>query len=250
MTNRLKEKLRNGETCTGCWVGLNSPAVTEVLAGAGFDALLIDYEHGEGTVSDLVHHLRAAAGSDTTILVRVPNHETSEIKRALDSGAAGVMVPGVENAADAKRIVDLCRYPPRGNRGAAGFIRAGAYGRDWPTYRAAADDDVMVICQIESRAAVDRIAEIAACGADSLFIGPLDLSGSLGKLGLFDDPEVQAVLAQAERDILASGAVLGTIDTAPGGRTRLSDRGYRLIFAASDVALLRRGARAVLDPSA
>ena len=85
------------------------------------------------------------------------------------------MVPGVENAADAKRIVDLCRYPPRGNRGAAGFIRAAAYGRDWPTYRAAADEDVMVICQIESRAAVDRIAEIAACGADSLFIGPLDL---------------------------------------------------------------------------
>jgi 2-keto-3-deoxy-L-rhamnonate aldolase RhmA len=171
MKNRLKEKLRNGGTAIGCWVSLNSPAVTEVLAGAGYDALLIDYEHGEGSVGDLVHHLRAAHGSATTVIVRVPNDSPHEIKRALDCGAAGIMVPGV----------------------------------------------------------------------DSLFLGPMDLSGSTGKLGEFDDPEVKTLRADAERAILATDAVLGTIETAAGGYDRLAAEGYRLIFATSDVALLHNG---------
>jgi len=239
MKNHLKEKLRSGATAIGCWVGLNSPAVTEVLAGAGYDALLIDYEHGEGTVADLVHHLRAAQGSETTILVRVPNDNPHEIKRALDSGAGGIMVPGVETAEQAQAIVDACRYPPDGVRGAAGFIRGGRYGRAWQDYLATANDAVMVLCQIESRTAVERIAEIAVPGVDSLFLGPMDLSGSIGKLGQFDDPAVQALRADAERAILATDAILGTIETAPGGFDRLAAKGYRLIFATSDVALLR-----------
>ena len=240
MKNPLKEKLRSGATAIGCWVGLNSPAVTEVLAGAGYDALLIDYEHGAGTVADLVHHLRAAQGSETTILVRVPSDATQEIKRALDAGAAGIMVPGVETAAQAQGIVDLCRYPPDGIRGAAGFIRAARYGREWADYQATANDAVMVLCQIESRTAVDRIAEIAVPGVDCLFLGPMDLSGSIGKLGQFDDDEVQTLRADAERAILATNSVLGTIETAPGAGTRLAAQGYRLVFTTSDVALLRR----------
>lgn len=240
MKNHLKEKLRRGATAIGCWVGLNSPAVTEVLASAGYDALLIDYEHGEGTVADLVHHLRAAQGSETTILVRVPSDAPQEIKRALDAGAGGVMVPGVETGAQAQRIVDLCRYPPEGTRGAAGFIRAARYGRAWPDYQATANDAVMVLCQIESRTAVDRIAEIAVPGVDCLFLGPMDLSGSIGKLGQFDDADVQALRAEAERAILATDAVLGTIETSPGGGDRLAAQGYRLVFTTSDVALLRR----------
>jgi 2-keto-3-deoxy-L-rhamnonate aldolase RhmA len=241
MKNQLKEKLRSGGTAVGCWVGLNSPAVTEVLAGAGYDALLIDYEHGEGSVADLVHHLRAARGSETTILVRVPNDSPHEIKRALDCGASGIMVPGVETADQAQRIVDQCRYPPEGRRGAAGSIRAGRYGQDWKDYVATANDAVMVLCQIESREAVARIAEIAIPGVDSLFLGPMDLSGSIGKLGQFDDPEVIALRADAERAILATDAVLGTIETAAGGYDRLAAKGYRLIFSTSDVALLRNG---------
>ena len=241
MKNQLKEKLRSGGTAVGCWVCLNSPAVTEVLAGAGYDALLIDYEHGEGTVADLVHHLRAAQGSQTTILVRVPSDSPHEIKRALDCGAAGIMVPGVESAEQAQRIVDQCRYPPEGRRGANSAIRAGRYGQDWKEYVATANDAIMVLCQIESRDAVARIAEIAVPGVDSLFLGPMDLSGSIGKLGQFDDPEVQALRADAERAILATDAVLGTIETAAGGYDRLAAKGYRLIFTASDDALLRNG---------
>ncbi len=241
MKNRLKEKLQRGETAIGCWVSLNSPAVTEVLAGAGYDALLIDYEHGEGSVADVVHHLRAAQGSDTTILVRVPNDSPHEIKRALDCGAAGIMVPGVETAEQAQRIVDQGRYPPDGQRGAAGSIRAGRFGRDWKNYVATANDAVMVLCQIESRDAVARIGEIAVPGVDSLFLGPMDLSGSIGKLGQFDDPDVIALRDAAERAILDTDAVLGTIETAAGGYDRLAAKGYRLIFATSDVALLRNG---------
>jgi 2-keto-3-deoxy-L-rhamnonate aldolase RhmA len=239
MKNRLKEKLRGGGTAIACWVGLNSPAVTEVLAGAGYDALLIDYEHGEGTVGDVVHHLRAAQASETTILVRVPTDSPHEIKRALDCGAAGILVPGVETADQAQRIVEQCRYPPEGQRGAAGSIRAGRYGQDWKDYMATANDAVMVLCQIESKTAVSRIAEIAVPGVDSLFLGPMDLSGSIGKLGQFNDPEVKALRADAERAILATDAVLGTIETAAGGYDRLATQGYRLIFATSDVALLR-----------
>ena len=241
MKNRLKEKLRSGETAIGCWLGLNSPAITEVLAGAGYDTLLIDYEHGEGSVEDLVHHLRAAQGSAATVIVRVPNDSPHEIKRALDCGAAGIMVPGVETADQAQRIVDQCRYPPEGQRGAAGAIRAGRYGLDWKNYVETANDAVMVLCQIESRDAVRRIAEIAVPGVDSLFLGPMDLSGSTGKLGEFDDPEVKTLRADAERAILATDAVLGTIETAAGGYDRLAAEGYRLIFATSDVALLHNG---------
>jgi 4-hydroxy-2-oxoheptanedioate aldolase len=245
--NKVKARLRAKTPAVGCWLSLGAPAVTEVLAGAGFDAFLVDQEHGEGTLTDGVAQLRAASAYDTSLLIRVPSHDPNHIKRVLDAGFEGVMVPGIESAQQAKAIVDACRYPPHGRRGTAGTIRAGDYGRRWNDYLARHVDELLVIVQIESALAVERVPEIAAvAGVDVLFIGPLDLSASIGKTGKFDDPEVAALHDRAERTIKASGKWLGGLELG-GGADRLLARGYDLVFATSDLNLLRDGAVKALE---
>ncbi|MSO64320.1 MAG: hypothetical protein EXQ85_00705 [Alphaproteobacteria bacterium] len=243
--NSLKAKLRAGHPAVGCWSVLGAAAPVEVLAGAGFDALLIDQEHGEGTLSDGVGQLRAAA-YDVTMLIRVPSHDPAYIKRVLDAGFEGVMVPGVETADQARSIVDACRYPPLGRRGAGGTSRAVDYGRRWKEYQARHGSELMIIVQIESAAAVEQIPAIAKVeGLDMLFIGPLDLSASIGKTGQFGDPAFQELQSRAERAIKTTGKWLGGIDLE--GRARdLLKRGYDIVFATSDMQLLRDGAAAVL----
>ena len=245
--NKAKARLRTKTQAVGCWLNLGLPTATEVLAGAGFDAFLVDQEHGEGTLSDGVAQLRAASAYDTTMLIRVPSHDPNYIKRVLDAGFEGVMVPGIESATQAKAIVDACRYPPQGRRGTAGTVRAGDYGRRWSDYQSRHAEELLVILQIESALAVDRVPEIAAVtGVDMLFIGPLDLSASIGKTGQFSDPDVVALHDRAERTIKNSGKWLGGLELS-GQADRLLKRGYDLVFATSDMHLLRDGAVRTLE---
>ena len=246
-SSSLKARLRAKTPSVGCWLSLGLPSATEVLAGAGFDALLVDQEHGEGTLSEGIAQLRAASAYDVTMIVRVASHDPAPIKRVLDSGFEGVMVPGVESAEQAKAIVDACRYPPHGRRGAAGTIRAGDYGRHWDAYFKRHVEELLIVLQIESAAAVDHVPEIAAVtGVDMLFIGPLDLSASIGKAGQFADAEVAALHDRAERAIKGSGKWLGGIELS-GKADRLLARGYDLVFATSDMNLLRDGAARTLE---
>lgn len=247
--NRLKSRLAAGDVCIGCWLALGSAAVADVLAGAGFDALIIDHEHGPHDVAAALAQMRAAAAAETTILMRVPSHDPIHVRQALDAGVEGLLIPNVVSAAEAEAMVAACRYPPQGQRGLGHrVIRASDFGREAAEYLASANDRLAIICQIESADAIDNVAAIGAVdGVDALFVGPADLSASIGKPGAFDDAEVQALIARAEERILESGMPLGGVLYGTNSARSLLDKGYRLIVPVGDVALLRDGARAVLD---
>src|SRR5438105_826850 len=180
--NALKQRLRAGKRALGCWTVLGSPPVIELLAYCGFDYLLLDQEHGFGEPSALLHSLQAmAATPQCSSIVRVPSNDPNYLKRVLDAGVEGVMVPNVETADDARAVVAACRYPPLGRRGSAlGSARASDYGIHSTKYKQAAADELPIVCQIESPKAVENIEAIAAvAGVDGLCIGPHDPSASV-----------------------------------------------------------------------
>jgi len=242
----LKARMRAGEAANGFWVELFSPAGAEVMAAAGYDCAMIDLEHGAADLADAVAVMRAMAASGCTPLVRVPANDAAWIKRALDAGAEGVMVPAVSSAEEAAAAVAACHYAPRGIRGmAAPIVRAAGYGVDWRGYVADIASRVLVICQVETQAALDDVAGIVAVdGLDMVFLGPFDLSASLGYMGEPDHPHVRQAIAAVEAAAKGAGRLLGGIPT-PGRSARdLYQAGYDLVLGEIDLALLRDGARA------
>ncbi|HYM33587.1 MAG TPA: aldolase/citrate lyase family protein [Candidatus Cybelea sp.] len=240
--NPLKAKMRQGKPVVGPWLSTLSPDNAEVLSTCGFDFLIMDQEHSAGTVPHAIDQMRAAKGTDTAMLIRVPWNDMVYLKKALDAGVEGVLIPMVEDAAAAKAAVGACRYPPQGFRGAAGQMRSTGYGSA-ADYYDTVNDNLLVMVQIESAGAVKRIPEIAATpGLDMVFIGPRDLSASIGKLNKFDDPEVKALVSEAEQRIKASGKWLGSVATGADDAKAKIARGYNLLIPASDVSILRAGA--------
>src|SRR5438105_2193529 len=180
--NALKARLADGRRALGCWTVLGAPPVIELLALCGFDYLLLDQEHGFGEPSALLNSLQAMAATPScTSIVRVPSNDPNYLKRVLDAGVEGVMVPNVETTEDARAVVAACRYPPAGRRGSAlGSARASDYGISASKYKQAAADELLIVCQIESPKAVDNVEAIAAvAGVDGLCIGPHDPSASV-----------------------------------------------------------------------
>jgi 2-keto-3-deoxy-L-rhamnonate aldolase RhmA len=179
-------------------------------------------------------------------LLRVAANDPVEIKRAVDIGIAGIMVPVVDSRADAEAAVSACRYPPAGRRGVAPIIvRAADYGADWRDYVDRANDELLIICQIESRQAVENAAEIVSVeGVDMIFLGPFDLSANLGYMGEPDHPETRAAVEAVEAAVKAAGKLLGGLPTPERSAEELYEAGYNLVLADFDAALLRDGARA------
>lgn len=241
----LRERLAAGEAPVGSWVSLGSPAAAEVVGALGFDFLVVDTEHTPLTVKSAGELVRAVdAAGDADAVVRVPENDATEIKRALDLGAAGVMAPTIESAAEAEALVAATRYPPEGGRGIAGS-RANGYGAHTAEYFASANDAVAVLPQIESAAGVEYAEEIAAVeGVDALFVGPADLSADLGCFGAYDDPTfldaLDRVLAAGE----GAGVPVGTLATGPAEIDAWHDRGIEFLIVGTDVGYLRQGARA------
>src|SRR5262245_5814599 len=224
-----------------------SADMAEVLAYAGLDFLVLDHEHGQASIDQAISQLRAIKGSDCVGVLRVPSNDHVYIKRALDAGVGGIMVPSVSSAAEARAVVDACCYAPTGIRGAFGGMRAMQYGFN-PGYYETSFDDLLVVVQVESAKAIDSIPEIAAVeGVDVIFIGPRDLSATLGKLNQFDDPVVRGHIDRAALAILAGGKLLGS--TAATGKVAkdMATRGYRFIIPGSDVGLLGLGVRTTQD---
>ena len=242
----LKQRLIEGRPAIGCWLAMDSPIAAEIVGQAGYDCVMIDHEHGPGTIASAVALMQALGASGCAPYMRVPANDPVLIKRALDAGVAGVMIPAVNSKAEAAAAVAACRYPPRGVRGmAASIVRASNYGADWQDYVQRADDALLVICQIESGAAVDDVEAIAAvAGVDLLFIGPFDLSANLGYLGQPDHPDVRKRIAAVERAAKAAGKLLGAIPTPERSIEDLLAAGYNLILADADSLFLRDGARA------
>ena len=245
----LNAKLKTGGQLFGGFLNSGSPSVAEMMAAAGYDCLMIDAEHspiGIETMSAMATAIRSG-GAHT--LVRVPAMDPVHIKLALDLGVDGIMAPAINSAAEAKALVAACRYPPEGHRGVAvPVIRASAYGFNAADYIQEANEALLVIAQIETARGVAEAEAIAATpGIDLCFIGPHDLSASLGHMGQPDHPETKAAIAQVESSVRKAKRWLGTIPTASRSADRLFADGYQLVLGSADLALLREAVRAQLE---
>ena len=251
MFRNLKAELKAGRKLLGCWASLGNPAAVECAALAGFDVIVLDWEHGFVDRSNALPLVLAARAHGAGVIVRVPDQRVAEFKFALDMGVDGVIVPMTADAKEAKAIVDACRYPPLGSRGAApGVIRAAGYGLDAAGYVERHAEDLLVIPQIEH---VDAIAEIAAMGAiegvDMLFIGPSDLSASMGLLGTKDFKPVMAEIERAAKAIRQAGLYLASIQIPTMDAPAMFKAGYDLVVGASDATLLRAAAQSYVKNS-
>lgn len=219
----------------GTWLLSASPLLAEAAGHAGFDWAVIDMEHGPLDMGDVVHLLQAVAGTRMVPVVRVPWNDTVTIKRVLDAGATTLLVPFVQTADEAAAAVAATRYPPQGVRGMAGMSRAALFGTA-PDHFGSANRRMSVIVQIETQAAIDRIESIAAVdGVDALFIGPADLSGSMGLTGQVTHPRVMAAMADAARRCQAAGKPLGTIGGVPEVVAQYRAMGYGFVAVDSDI---------------
>ena len=239
---RLKERLAGGAAAFGAWLTMTDPAVAEIMAGTGFDYVLIDMEHAPWTLPALQTALMAFRGSATVPMVRVAWNDAVLIKQALDVGAEGILAPMVRTVAEAEALVAACRYPPDGVRG-FGPRRASDYGRDIDAYMALANRSLVVIAQIEDVRTVDSIdAYLAVEGLDAVCIGPNDLSGSAGVLRQHGHPVVRDAIDRILAAASGRGIPVCTGVTMPAAQQPAwIARGARLALVTSDVELLARG---------
>jgi 2-keto-3-deoxy-L-rhamnonate aldolase RhmA len=243
-TNQVKRALREGRPTAGAWLTMCSAISAEIMSRGGFDWLLVDMEHGHGDYQTLLAQLQAIEGSDAIPVVRVQWNDPAVIKRVLDIGAYGVMVPWVSSRREVEAAVRAAKYPPAGIRGIAGSHRAGGYGRHAPEYWKRANDEILVVIQVETPAAVAEIDEIAKVpGVDVLFIGPGDLSTALGHMGDFGHPDVVAAMEKVETAARAHGIALGNITRSWEQARELYKRGYQFLTLCSDTSLVVQGAK-------
>jgi 4-hydroxy-2-oxoheptanedioate aldolase len=243
----LRSRITAGETLFGTFLGLGSIVAAELCARAGFDWLIIDLEHGAGTESDLLASLLAVSTTSTAAIVRPQSGERLRIGRALDHGAHGLMIPRIDVPEQAREAIAFMRFPPDGVRGLALSTRGAGLGeRRHPDVRGI-NGQLIGIIQIESPSAVEHAAEIAAIdGVDVLFVGPADLSHSLGIPGQFDDPAYLSALQRVVTAADGEGKATGILLRDAAALARHLELGFRFIGLGSDGAFIADGARAVL----
>ena len=229
------KRLRNGDFLNSTMVTINAPQVTELLSEAGLDWLFIDGEHGALGIDDLQNLLQAA---NIPALVRVSHAERTAVRNVLDIGAAGIIVPQVNNAQVAQAIVSWCRYPPAGTRG-VGLARAHRYGFEFEDYLKSAAEETVIIVQAEHKDAVSEIEAIASVeGIDGILIGPYDLSASYGKAGMIDDAEIQNAMDTICRSCLSNNKILGFFGMNVDAVVPWIKRGATLITVGVDCVTL------------
>ena len=246
---RIRQRLAEGQICIGSGVTFSDPSVSELIAEAGYDFSWIDGEHGPFDLNCLLQHVTAACGTDMAPFVRVRQNEVNEIKPVLDLAPAGIIVPQVQSARAAENVVRACRYPPHGVRG-FGPRRGTRFGAiPMAEYLQQAETDPMLVIQIEHIDAVNQIDEIVAVdGIDIICLGPNDLSGSMGKLGQIDDPEVAAAIDAVADAVRANDRVLGVSTFySPETYARWMERGVRWISLNVDYANLFNASREVVE---
>ena len=245
--NAFKAGLKAGQPQLGLWSSLCSPIVLEMLSNVGFDWLLIDAEHSPLEIADLLPLLQAAAAGPSMAAVRPPWNDKVLLKRVLDIGAQTVLIPFVENEDEAASAVSSCRYPPHGIRGVAGATRASGYGRI-SDYLHRAQEELCILVQVETGAALSRLPQIAATdGVDGVFIGPSDLSASMGHLGNPGHPDVQAAIKNAAQVIRDAGKAPGILATSVDDARRYLDWGFGFVACGIDLRLLATGAATLLS---
>ncbi len=237
----------NSQLLTGTFLNLGSPAAVEVAASLGFDWLLIDLEHGNGSLADLRNMLLACRGSSSAPIVRIRSVEPDGVKFVMDSGAAGIMFPFVNSADEARRAVASMKYPPVGKRGVAGIIRATNYGAEWKQYFEEANARSLVVVQIETPEAVACAEEIAAVeGVDVLFVGPLDLSVNLDCPNDFTTEPFVAALKHVINVCESAGKTAGIL-SRPQLVQQHKQLGFKFLALGSDTGSIATGLQQSLD---
>lgn len=222
MINALKQKLRDGRPVVGCFVGFHSPAIVEMLGYSGFDFVVIDNEHGPFSWGEVEDMIRAAEGAGVVPIVRVA-YDPSDIQKALDRGAYGIHVPMVNTKQRAEEVVQRAKYPPEGKRGAAFSCRSAKFGKVGGTdYLETANRETLVAVHIETLEAANNIEEIMDVeGIDVYYLGPTDMSVTMGYGSEPNHPDVQAAMNRVLASGRKRGAVIGTqVGSAEGVRSR------------------------------
>lgn len=244
--NSFKRALAAGETQIGLFLGLANAYTAEIVAGTGFDWLLIDGEHGPNDLRSIIEQLQALAPYPVRPVVRTVDHDVARIKQLLDGGVQTLMVPMVESAADAEKLVRAMRYPPHGMRGVGTAMARAARWNGVEGYFAHADEEMCLIVQIESMAGLvglDDILKVA--GVDGVFIGPSDLAASMGHLGNPGHPEVKAAVEAAIGKIAAAGKAAGVFSADPVAAEAYRQIGANFLLVGVDASLLRSAALAL-----
>jgi 4-hydroxy-2-oxoheptanedioate aldolase len=243
--NTFKSALKAGQAQIGLWSSLSSNYSVEVIAGAGFDWILLDMEHSPNDLESLLTQLQAAAPYPSHPIVRVPWNDMVTIKRVLDAGAQTLLIPYVSTVEEARAAVSYTRYPPAGMRGVAGTTRASRFGRV-KDYAKRAHEELCVLVQVETQQALDNLEGIAAVeGVDGVFIGPADLHASLGHLGEIANPKIMPMIDEAIRRIRKAGKAPGILTVNEDNARRQLKEGALFVAVGADVGLLARSAEAL-----
>ncbi|WP_369310028.1 4-hydroxy-2-oxoheptanedioate aldolase [Providencia rettgeri] len=246
LENKFKKALKNGQPQIGLWLGLCSPYSAELLAGAGFDWLLIDGEHAPNNVQTTLSQLQAIAPYPSQPVVRPPWNDPVIIKQLLDIGAQTLLLPMIQNAEQAKQAVRAMRYPPAGIRGVGSALARASRWNRVPDYLTRANDEMCVIVQVETREAMNNLPEILKVeGVDGVFIGPADLSADMGFSGNPNHPEVKAAIEKAIVQIRAAGLAPGILMAAPEVAEHYLKLGALFVAVGVDTTLLARTAEAL-----
>lgn len=238
--NKFKRALKAGQTQIGLWCSLSNHYAIEVVAGAGYDWLLLDTEHSPNELDMVLSQLQAAAPYASHPVVRVPWNDMVTIKRFLDIGAQTLLIPYVQNEEEARKAVAYTRYPPDGVRGVAGSTRANRFGRV-KDYAQRASEELCVLVQVETRTALDNLETIAAVeGVDGVFIGPADLHASLGYAGQISHPDVKTLIDDAIGRIRRSGKAAGVLTGIEADARRWLELGCQFVAIGVDASILAR----------
>lgn len=243
----LRQKLAAEETTYGLWVTLESASITEMAVAAGLDFVVIDAEHGHLDWQDIVQHLRATVRSNTVALVRVAELNGGLIKRALDCGADGVVIPWVETAEQLQQAISWARYPLEGQRG-IGAERATLWGQTLVEHTAEANEHVLVVPIIETVRTLRQVPLMAEVdGAELFWFGPADYSSTAGHRGQWEGPGVAEQIVQMKETLRRAKKHCGLLATSHEDLLKRREQGFRLIGLGSDAGLLIRSLRGALS---
>lgn len=246
--NTFKKALQGDNTLWGLWLGLPDATCAEIVAGSGFDWLLIDAEHAPFELSTVMHHLQAIAPYGVPAIVRPEEGRTALLKRLLDVGAQTLLVPMCDSAEQARELVRAVKYPPQGIRGLGSSLARAANWNRIPGYLQKANDEICLIVQAETVTAMENLAEIAAVeGVDGVFIGPSDLSASMGHIGNPDHPEVVAMIESGLKIINDAGKAAGLLCINPAKAHHYVEKGAKFVGVGVDTLLLSNAAKQLAE---
>lgn len=244
--NKFKKNILDKKKQIGIWSNFSSNTVSEIIAITGYDWSVLDMEHAPNDIQEILNQLQVMEAYNTEPVVRVPWNEPVMVKRLLDMGAQTILFPMVQNADEAKAAVEATRYPPKGVRGVMSVARMNRYGHV-PNYYEQAEKEICVLVQCETKDAIKNIPEIAKVdGVDGIFMGPSDISGSIGKIGQFEDQEVQDLINHALELCVKAGKPAGILTGKRDYAKKYVENGYTFVAVGSDTNLFAESAKALL----